>query len=112
MHLSDMRQTLLRLSSFWNCLLCFVLTEGSLNTRTSSLDDMVCAPKEEETNTGRWRFSLKEAANSIATYPTPATREGILRLLAKPMHPPTMQRLPMTKAGFADFLNGKFRNMI
>lgn len=36
------------------------------------------------------------------TYPTPATREGMDRVRAYPVTPPTIHKVPITKAGTAD----------
>ena len=40
------------------------------------------------------------------TDPTPATRDGIDLVRAKPAVPPTMQRVPMIKAGYALYNRG------
>ena len=40
--------------------------------------------------------------------PTPATNEGIERVLAKPVRPPTMHKPPMVYAGTADMIYRAF----
>jgi hypothetical protein len=40
------------------------------------------------------------------TYLTPATRDGMERVRAYPVTPPTMHRVPMTNAGIADYRRG------
>lgn len=44
-----------------------------------------------------WRKKWREGKGF--SYPTPATNEGMERVLANPVNPPAIQRLPMAYAG-------------
>ena len=73
------------------------LTESSFETVGRTLANAVRAVEVEGTDAGD-RCCEPDAPLSTTrpSYPTPATREGMLRVRAKPVMPPTMHRVPIT----------------
>ena len=56
---------------------------------------------------GKASAKVSDETTEVDSYPTPATNDGIERVLAKPVRPPTMQSPPIVYAGYADYGGGE-----
>lgn len=80
-------------------------TESCLQTIGGTLANAIRAPEVKQADTSYASLDRKEQTRGRehVAYPTPATKDGMDRVRANPVTPPTRQRLPMTYAGYADY---------